>query len=428
MNTALVHLAKSGDEVGAVAKGGGIDKLIERMRRFKDESKGVNNVTNKVVEGIVKIGTIGKATTGMDRLTAQINAYDKSLAGMVRSGKGKEAAADFKLISEQAKAAGMSTSDVKRFMNDYLKAVDNEKIKSADAKGATDGLSSSLETQKAKTDKAKQAMNDLTSALKGWADQTTSILSANINWEDALDSVTSTLQTNGNQWDINTEAGRNNMNALIAAKDAAIDNANAMLQNGASVDQVTGQMGLFRGQLENTLTQAGLTQGQIASLIAEMGLTPSEIHTTIVSNLPDAQRQAQNYLDVLNSLPSTKRIAVEEVFSGSSSFFGHAPGQWWGGDLPGHAWGGGLPPGWAMVGEHGPELTNGKRVIGAGRTQALLASMPSTPAAAPMASTTVVHLTVQGSVVTERDLVTQVVNGVNAKQRRSPRALLAGAS
>jgi hypothetical protein len=322
----------------------------------------------------------------------------------------------------------MSTSDVKRFMNDYLKAVDNEKIKSADAKGATDGLSSSLETQKSKTDKAKQAMNDLTSALKGWADQTTSILSANISWEGALDSVTSTLKDNGNQWDINTEQGRNNMNALIAAKDAAIDNANAMLQNGASVDQVTGQMGLFKGQLEQTLAQAGLTKDQIQFLIQEMGLTPSQIHTEITSNLPDAQRQAQNYLDVLNSLPTTKQIAVEEVFSGSSSFFGHAPGQWWGGDLPGHAWGGGLPPGWAMVGEHGPELTNGRKVIGAGRTQALLASMPSTPMAAPMASTTVVHLTVQGSVVTERDLITQVINGVNAKQRRSPRALLAGAS
>ena len=380
MSTALVHLARSGDEAGAVAKAGGIDKLTDRMRRFKDETKGVNNVANKAVEGIIKFGTIGKATTGMDRLTAQINAYDKSLAAMVSGGKGKEAAADFKLIQAQAKKAGLSTKDVNRFMNDYVKAVADAKLKNADAKGAADGLSGSLAKQKAKTDKAKQAMNDLTSALKAYSDQTTSLLSANISWEASLDTVTSTLQTNGNQWDINTEAGRNNMNALIGAKDAAIDNANAMLTNGSSVDQVTSSMSLFRGQLENTLSQAGLTKDQIKFLIDQMGLTPSQIHTTITSNLPDAQRQAQNYLDALNALPTTKRIAVEEVFSGSSSFFGHAPGQWWGGDLPGHAWGG-SPAGWAMVGEHGPELTNGKTVIGAGRTQSLLSRMPSAPVA-----------------------------------------------
>ena len=426
MNTALIHLARSGKEAGAIDKAGGIDKLTDRMRRFKDETKGVNNVANKAVEGIVKIGTLGKGTTGMDRLTAQINAYDKSLAAMVSGGKGKEAAADFKLIQAQAKEAGLSTKDVNRFMNDYVKAVADAKLKNADAKGAADGLSGSLKKQKDKTDKAKQAMNDLTSALKAYSDQSTSILSANINWEAALDSVTSTLQTNGNQWDINTEAGRNNMNALIGAKDAAIDNANAMLTNGSSVDQVTSSMSLFRGQLENTLSQAGLTKDQIKFLIDQMGLTPSQIHTTITSNLPDAQRQAQNYLDALNALPTTKRIAVEEVFNGSSSFFGHAPGQWWGGDLPGHAWGG-SPAGWAMVGEHGPELTNGKTVIGAGRTQSLLSRMPSAPVAVS-GGNTYVTIQVQGSVVTERDLVTQVINGVNAKQRRSPRNVLVGAS
>jgi len=431
MTTALTHLAKTGKEAGAVEDAGGVDKLVERMKRFQSESHGFNKAANGVVDGIVRIGTLGTrgGHSGMDNLTKQINAYDRTLAAMVASGHGKEAAADVKLIRTEAEKQGLTSKQVSGMLNDYGKAVEDAKLKNADAKTPTDALTAAVDAQKKKADDAKKAFDNYTSAISSWKDATTAGLSSDIAWEAAIDSLTESLQTNGDQWDINTEAGRNNMNALIGAKNAAIEDAQAYLEHGGSVVDATNKMDAFRQRLEDTMSQAGLTQDQIGFLIGQMGLTPAQIQTTFLTNAPAAKRDVDSFHAALDALPTTKQVAVMEVFSGSSSFFGGMPGEAWGGTLPGHAWGGAMSH-WSMVGENGPELVNGRtgQVIGAGRTQALLSGMGSGPTMAAPSVTNVVYLTVQGSVTTQQDLVTAVRNGLRRQQGRSSGPILAGVS
>lgn len=423
LTTALQYFVKTGREAGELKNLGGIKGMAEDMKRLQSESTGVNGALNKTVGTIFHIVTAGQGgASGLERLTSKVDSYDKTLAEMVKSGHPEQAKAAVMALTDAAAKQGMSTSDLKKYLDDYSGALQDMGLKSDLAVTKTDVMNKIQEQQKAKADASKKAIDDLSSALKNYSDTQTSLLTGEIAVQGSFDQLTQSLKENGNQWDIHNQKGRDNYGTLLQVKDAMYGVAQSMIDQGQPIDQVNKKWNEMVWQLIATMSQSGLTQGEIQNLINQMGLTPSSITTIFKTTAPQAQQDAQNLLNVLNSFPTEKRIAIEMAMYGAGSIFGSSPG---------HAWGGRLNRGLNLVGEHGPELVDRDSVIGAGRTRALMDRLSSYGPASSGGGVTVIYQTdvhVAGSVRADRDLAETVADELMRRQRRSATPILPGVS
>ncbi len=415
-------LAASWVEAGKAGKQIDVSRLGNDMLALQSKTSGATGSVASFLGTVGHIGTLGQMSSDVDNLAHRIDQYDKGLVALIQGGHVQQVKTLHDQMVQSLEAGGVSASQVKKGFNDYTAAMQQATIQAGPAKAATDATSGSLDTQKKKLEDARKALDDLSNALKGYSDNQTSLLSGEIAVQGAIANLTSSLAQNGNQWDVHDASGRANLSTLLAVKDAMVQNAQALIDQGAPLDMVEGKWATMVGQLEQTMTNAGMSQGAIQSLITQMGLTPAQINTFFQTNAPAAMAEAMNLKAVFDSMPREVSIAIQTTMYG-------ATGDFWGAKPPGHAWGGRLGPGWSLVGEQGPELTDGRRVIGAGRTQALADRLANAPAAPAQAGTTVVnHVTVNvaGSVRADRDLTQTIARELVRMQRRSVSPILPG--
>lgn len=159
---------------------------------------------------------------------------------------------------------------------------------------------------------------------------------AMIAWEAAIDGVTDAVKENGRSLDIGTEKGRANVGAVLDGVEAAerlrqatIDAAGGQNASAAAVDAANAKFRQQVGQLEALLLKLGFTRAQVDALLGkykELAAAPN-----ITKSFTVEYRTA-------GSIPKDMRVGV--------------------GNVRGYATGGTPPPGWAWVGERGPELLN----------------------------------------------------------------------
>lgn len=150
---------------------------------------------------------------------------------------------------------------------------------------------------------------------------------ANIQYQAALDDLTDSISENGRQWDIGTEAGRKNNDALNDAIKKAVDVRDAQIAMGV-------QSGVANKQLEDQIKK--LRDQALAA-----GASKTEVDKLIGALM--------NFL----SLPAQKVINVRVVESSGADTGGRGARP---GTLPFLASGGPFNAGYAVVGEEGPEL------------------------------------------------------------------------
>lgn len=134
---------------------------------------------------------------------------------------------------------------------------------------------------------------DQIKALKDAWDATIGVMlgtsNAQIAAEDALDSLTKSLKDNGNNWNINTEKGRENLSAWNDVVDSAEKVREAKLDEGASVKAADAA---YVGYLERAKKAPGLTDAQRASvqkLIDKYKALPTKKTTTVTANTEPAR-------------------------------------------------------------------------------------------------------------------------------------------
>lgn len=288
------------------------------------------------------------------------------------------------------------------------------------------------------SNQAKEA----TDRINAFYDATTQTVASQIDVEAALDDVTQSLKDNGTTLDITSEKGRANTTAIIDAKDAQVEYA-MQLRDTEGSNAAIAAMVDYSGKLQQTLIQSGLTEDQTKVLIAQMGLTPTDIYTKFGSNATAAEAQTQRLLDRFGQVPGWKNTyfnadtwdAMNKIAQLKAMLAGvagqitatvnAAAAAGAGRNVDGNAMGGPVRAGGlSIVGEYGPELVkwagNGT-VIPTGASSRMMAGMGGGQAAP-------VYLTVQvqGSVVTERQLVDVVRTGLIDIGRRTGRPVLAG--
>ncbi len=200
---------------------------------------------------------------------------------------------------------------------EQTKATKDLGVAQATAAGVTDGATASMDEAASAAEDAAKAYDAAAEAVKGYYDTQTSALNGQIGFESALDAFTDSLKEHGDTWDIDTEAGRANTSAMIAAKDAAVGAALATAKQNDSVSDGVTQLMKYRDRIIEAGRSAGMSEGEIATMIQTMGLTPEQILTTFKPLMDtEAQNQVAGALDAL----AVQRFAViTAIVTGQSS-------------------------------------------------------------------------------------------------------------
>lgn len=102
---------------------------------------------------------------------------------------------------------------------------------------------------------------------------------ASIAWEAAIDKVTESVAEQGRTFDIDTEAGRTNREAILGVVEASARHVEALLREGATTEQVNATLTSQRDHLRRVLEQIGLNSSEIDRYIGFLNSIPISIST-----------------------------------------------------------------------------------------------------------------------------------------------------
>lgn len=227
-----------------------------------------------------------------------------------------------------------------------------------------DETGKALDKQAAAAQKAAREAQNLSNKLHQLISDQMGAQQAAIAWEQAIDDITASFQENGRSIDISTQKGRENVQAVLAAVQAAEQKRQAAIDlaggEKASADAVNAANAAFRAQLDQLaaiLRQAGLTEAQISQLLSAY---------RALAAAPDITKRITYRVSATG--PAGLVSAAQQSGSYSSGIGGRAKGG------PVRA---GMP---YVVGEEGPELITPERdgyVHTAAQTARMLSGGPS---------------------------------------------------
>lgn len=137
---------------------------------------------------------------------------------------------------------------------------------------------------------------------------------AQIDALDAIAGVTEELDAESRSLDINTVAGRTNREAILGAAQAGIGLVQAMLREGASLEEAEFALNGHVGALREQLAAANFSEEAIAEYIATLNLTPEEIRTTIEAvNAEVAIERAEAFQGAIDELPAEHQTEFQAL-------------------------------------------------------------------------------------------------------------------
>jgi len=170
---------------------------------------------------------------------------------------------------------------------------------------------------------------------------------------EAEDKLAEQLAETSGQWDIGTEAGRDNYEQAIDSAGAIRDMELALIGNGTAAEDARALTDVYREGLRQTLLDAGLTETAVDELMETYGEVPAEVSTAMEADTQLAHFAALNYRAALSGIPG--RIVTRAEID----YALYDPGRHGGGAgrIFERADGGATPAGVnVLVGERGPEV------------------------------------------------------------------------
>lgn len=133
-----------------------------------------------------------------------------------------------------------------------------------------------------------ETVEDATSALDEYKQRLDDLIglplsleSASLSWTESLMGLTESVTENGLTLDANTEKGIANRRSIMDSVDAAKDHAEAVLDQGGSIEWANAVLQSHRTDLENTLVMMGLSREEAGRYIDQLGLIPDNVRTAV---------------------------------------------------------------------------------------------------------------------------------------------------
>lgn len=141
-----------------------------------------------------------------------------------------------------------------------------------------------------------QGIDDLANKIRGFGSAQLDSREANRAFEEAIDSVTKSIEANGTSLDITTAAGRANEASLDSLAQKALNAAAATLEQTGSQDQATAAINRGRDELRQMLGQFGITGQAAEDYIDKLGLVPENVTTAANLTGVGAAESSLNHL------------------------------------------------------------------------------------------------------------------------------------
>ncbi|MCX4571527.1 hypothetical protein OOK48_34985 [Streptomyces viridodiastaticus] len=320
LTTSLQKLGATGKVTGEAARvfGKDLDGLYDKVRSLTDPS-----ATDDVQQWIVTLGGLADwDSTPVKEAKENIDAIDKSLAGLVKNGQADLAAEALKRLTAEYGKGGRDTSQFTKQLDDYQSAIADaafEQELAAASMGlfgkAAQDTQAKLEAQKASADGLRQsiiALNDVNRAAG-------SAMSA---FEQSIDDATEAVEDHGSalkmrdgELDLGSEKAREAekvLSELAANTDAA---ATAAREQGKSWEYVSGIQERGREAFIDAAAAMGLTEKQAKALADSYLGIPDEKSTRVEMRTEDAIAGLDAVIAAIEETPNKKSVTVDALTS-----------------------------------------------------------------------------------------------------------------
>ncbi|MFE7869769.1 phage tail tape measure protein [Micromonospora humida] len=242
--------------------------------------------------------------TSLTRTRERVEAMDQALAQLVQGGKPAEAKAAFDRLAASVADDGVSVEELRKQLPEYVAAVElagKESSKAAGGIGKT-GEAAAISAQQVQ--ELKDAFDKL---FNGYL----SIDRANLKYQQGLKSLHDELTDGARTLKTNTEAGQDNVAAVLDQIEKIKDLRDARLAQGETLDVVNGKYVRDLDGLRKTLLQLGYNRAAVDDLIGKYREVPEQVQTEV--SAPGA-KGATSAVDGLNRslgvVPSRKVVGI----------------------------------------------------------------------------------------------------------------------
>lgn len=195
---------------------------------------------------------------------------------------------------------------------DLLKIAFGEVKPAADeATAGVDENGEALSDFEQKAADAQQAVDDLAEQIRGFGDAQFDMRSANRELEDSFRALSESLEANGNNFDISTEAGTQNEAALDAVARGANEAAAAVLIQTGSQEAANAKLEEGRQRLIDILTPYYGSRDAAAAYVDQLNLISPQKVTDIVARVDAAQAAVEAYKASLAGVRDTITTTIQ---------------------------------------------------------------------------------------------------------------------
>lgn len=322
-----------------------VDSLAGAVERLTHQT--LDDGGNKFFEPLTNL--LGLPKGEISQLEERFKGLGESMGDLVKNGSAETAAESFKLLTQEFEKNGKGAQDALAAVPGYKDALLDLANQSgvvlegqdlidfamgkvpASMQGAADATQTYTNAAGQATpiteDMAKK-LEDLGISAQGaivnLANFTDALINAGLlqlsardaarNYQEAIDGVAESIAKNGTTMDINTEQGRANQAALDAVASAGLNVMKTNAANGASQQQLQGDLRGTYNSLIAAAGQFGITGGKADALARSvLGIPPK---ANIDSWMSDAaKRMAEQTTSAVNGIPSVKNVTVNTTYN-----------------------------------------------------------------------------------------------------------------
>ncbi|MFE3378339.1 coiled-coil domain-containing protein [Streptomyces anulatus] len=253
---------------------------------------------------------VGIDTKEIKNAKKDIDAVDQSLANLVSQGRPELAAAALDQLEAAMRKQGMSGKELRAELDNYQSALEGQALEQRLAAESM-GLfgAQALEVQ-AKLEAQKQSADGLSQSVHALNDAYLMARGGVRGMEAAIDAASEAFKKNGATLDENTEAGRDNNQALDNLASSTMKAATAARENGASWDEVSQIHDRGRQAFIRSARQMGLNEDQARKLANQILKTPNKT-AYLKGDLDDLRAKLADAKERLRKAPSSKTAQIK---------------------------------------------------------------------------------------------------------------------
>ncbi|MEU2730120.1 phage tail protein [Streptomyces griseoviridis] len=314
LSTSLNTLASTGKVTGVLKTN--LDDIAMSIAMV---SKGASD--NKIAQLTSDFGTFIGVSTGPGISTARknVDAWDKSMANLVRSGHSKEAADQYEILKKAWIAGGGDIKRLGKFTDDYKGALADQAFEQTMAAQSMGLFGSAAQDAQTKLDAQKRSADGLRQSIQALNDVNRQGLGGMIGFEAAIDAAATAAKKNSGALtmtngvlNLGSEKARNAASALQDLADKTDGAAASARESGSSWETVNGIYARGRAALIRNAQAMGLTKSQAAALADQILKIPDKT-AVFKMNTEDAKRDITSFNAALKATPGAKSVTLKAL-------------------------------------------------------------------------------------------------------------------